>query len=76
MKKFFLMLLMALPLSLMAQKVAVVNTEEIITKMPEQVAATKQLNELAEKYRVDLKSMEDELTKKTEEFVKERDGLV
>ena len=45
MKKFCLMLLMALPLSLLAQKVAVVNTEEIISKMPEQEAATKQHNE-------------------------------
>ena len=76
MNKFFLMLLMALPLSLLAQKVAVVNTEEIISKMPEQVAATKQLNELAEKYRLDLKSMDDEFAKKTEEFVKEKDSLL
>lgn len=76
MKKFFFMLLLALPLSLFAQKVAVVNTEEIISKMPEQATATKQLNDLAETYRADLKSMEDELNKKMEDFVKEKDSLV
>ncbi len=76
MKKLFLTLLMLLPLSLMAQKVAVVNTEDVITKLPEYNAALKELQDLSTKYQADMKSMEDELNSKMEAFVKERDGLV
>lgn len=77
MKKFLMALLMALPLSLMAQqKIAVVNTQEVMTALPDVKAAESKIQELAKKYDADIKSMQDEYKAKAEAFVKERETLL
>lgn len=53
-----------------AQKFGHVNAQEIIQVMPEFAKARTEIEELTKKYEVDLKSMQDELQKKGEEFEK------
>lgn len=77
MKKFFLALLIALPISMMAQqKIAIVNTQEIMATMPEVKTANNKMEELAKKYDTDLNGMRDEYNKKVEAFAKEQQGMV
>ncbi len=76
MRKLFMALLLALPLVLSAQqRVAVVNTQEIMVALPDVKTADSKLKELASKFEADLKSMQDEYRTKAEAFVKEKDSL-
>lgn len=76
MRKLFMALLLALPLSLVAQqRIAVVNTQEIMAALPDVKAAESKLQELAAKYDADIKQMQDEYRTKAEAFLKERDSL-
>ena len=69
------MLLVAMPLSLMAQKFGHFNSAEIIQAMPEYTAAKAEIDKLQEQYEADLKSMQDELQKKADAFDKEQATL-
>lgn len=76
MRKLFMTLMLALPLGLVAQqKIAVVNTQEVMTALPDVKAAETKIQELAGKYDADIKSMQDEYRTKAESFLKERDTL-
>lgn len=76
MRKLFMALVLALPLGLVAQqKIAVVNTQEVMTALPDVKAAETKIQELAGKYDADIKSMQDEYRTKAESFLKERDTL-
>lgn len=76
MKKLILALLLALPLTLAAQqKIAVVNSSEIMAALPDTKSAEAKLKDLATKYEADLKSMQDEYKNKVEAFTKEKDKL-
>lgn len=76
MRKFFLGLFLALPLALAAQqKVAVVNTQEIMAALPDVKAAETKLQDLAKKYDADIKTMQTELQTKADNFNKEKDNL-
>lgn len=69
-------MMLALPMALLAQqRIAVVNTQEVMAAMPEVKAAEAKIQELATKYDADIKSMQDEFRTKAEAFVKERDTL-
>lgn len=71
-------LALALPLALTVsaqQRVAVVNSQEVMAALPDVKAAEAKLQELATKYDADIKSMQDEYRTKAESFVKERDTL-
>ena len=52
-----------------------VNTQEIIQAMPEYTAAKNDIDKLTAQYEADLKSMQEELTKKAEAFDKEQATL-
>ncbi len=70
-------LLLALPLTLMAQqKIAIVNSQEVMMEMSEVKAVEKQMQDLGKKYEADIKSMQQELEKKSEAFFKEKDGML
>ena len=62
MKKLIVLLLMILPLGAIAQevKIAFVKTQEVFMAMPEVSGMEKQMADLNEKYRVELKQMQDE----------------
>lgn len=76
MRKFLMALCLAFPLALVAQqKVAVVNTQEIMAALPDVKTAETKLQDLAKKYDADIKTMQSELQTKAESFQKERESL-
>lgn len=76
MRKLFLGLFLALPLVLGAQqRVAYVNTQEIMATLPDVKAAETKLQDLAKKYDADIKTMQTELQTKADSFNKEKDTL-
>lgn len=77
MKKLIVLLLMILPLGAIAQevKIAFVKTQEVFMAMPEVSVMEKQMADLNEKYRVELKQMQDEYQKKYSDFVAQQDSL-
>ena len=75
MKKVLMMALLLTPLSLFAQKFGHFNSAEIIQAMPEYTTAQKEIQNLQQQYENDLKRMQDELTKKGEEYNQQRDSL-
>ncbi|MCC8198776.1 MAG: OmpH family outer membrane protein [Tannerellaceae bacterium] len=77
MKKLIILLFMILPLGVFAQeaKIAYVNVAEIFNAMPEMAAIEQQMAELNEKYTTELRQMQDEYTKKYQDFVAQQDSL-
>ncbi len=69
-------LCLAFPLMLVAQqKIAVVNTQDIMASLPDVKAAETKLQDLAKKFDADIKTMQTELQSKAEAFQKERETL-
>ncbi len=75
MKKLLLVALLLVPMSMMAQKFGQINRQEIIKAMPEYTKANTELETLAKQYDADIKSMQDELTKKNDAYEKEKASL-
>lgn len=77
MKKLIVSMLLLLPLGLFAQevKIAMVNTNEIFTVMPEVSTMENELVEMAKQYEQELKIMEDEYTRKYTDFMAQGDSL-
>lgn len=77
MKKLIIFLMMILPLGAFAQdvKIAFVKTQEVIMAMPEVSAMEKTMTELNEKYKTELKQMQEEYQKKYSDFVAQQDSL-
>ncbi|MBO1363790.1 OmpH family outer membrane protein [Prevotella sp. A2931] len=70
MKKLFLMLMLCAPMVMSAQKFGKVNTQAVMQAMPEVAKANGDLQALQKQYENDLKSMQDELTRKSQEYDK------
>ncbi len=69
-------LLLALPLTMMAQqKIAIVNSQEVMAGMSEVQLAEKKIQELGKKYDADIKGMQEEYQKKAEALVKDEKTL-
>ena len=68
MKKVVFMLLMCAPLTVLAQKFGHVNAQEIIQVMPEYTKAKTEIDALQQQYEADLKSMQEEMTKKLKDY--------
>ena len=75
MKKLFLVMLMLAPMAAFAQKFGHVNAAEIMQAMPEYAKAQTELDALSKQYEADLKSMQEELQKKSEAYEKEQATL-
>ena len=75
MKKIVLAMLMALPMSVFAQKFAHVNSEQIIQAMPEFTTAQTEIQNLQKQYEEELQRMQDELKTKSEDFDKNQATL-
>lgn len=69
-KKLLLIAALALPMFASAQtlKIGLVDTNEVIGKMPETTAAQNTLNEAQKKYQAELQRIEEELQRQYEEF--------
>lgn len=77
MKKILIAILMAAPLSVMAQaKFAHFNLSEILPNMKEYAAAQTEIQEMQKQYEDDLKLMQDEMQKKYEDYQKEAANLL
>lgn len=77
MKKILISLIVALcPIALVAQqKIAMVNTQEIMAAMPETKVAQTRLQELDAKYTQEVQKMQQEYSTKVEAFTKEQNSL-
>ncbi len=77
MKKILLAILMAAPLSIMAQaKFAHFNYAEILPNMKEYTVAQTELQNMQKQYEDDLKLMQDEIQKKGEDYQREAANLL
>lgn len=76
MKKLILTLLVALPLSAMAQKFAHFNSMDIIQSMPEYTAAQTEIQNKAKAYEDEFNKMQQELQTKGEDFEKNQATMV
>jgi len=70
-KKILMLVLMAAPLSMVAQKVAHFDFEAVITAMPAYKTAQTELEAITKKYEADMQDMQKELQTKYEKFQKE-----
>ncbi len=70
MKKLILLALIALPMSVFAQKFAHVNSADIIQAMPEYATAQTEIQTLRKQYEDELTRMQDEFKTKYEDFQK------
>ena len=75
MKKIILTMLVALPMSLFAQKFAHINSADIIQAMPEYTTAQTEMQAAAKQYEDELQRMQDELKTKSEDFDKNQATL-
>lgn len=76
MKKTILTLLVALPMSLFAQKFAHFDSAEIIQALPEFTAAQTELQSQSKVYEDELKRMQDELQTKMQDYEKNAATMV
>ena len=63
------------PMATFAQKFGHVNSQEIVQAMPEFTKARTHIEALTKQYEADLKSMQEELQKKSEAYEKEQASL-
>ncbi len=76
-KKILLTILLAAPMTLLAQsKFACFNQGDIITAMPEYKAAMTELESLYAQHKTSLEEMEKEIMTKYEKFQKEAEGML
>lgn len=77
MKKLIILLFLILPLGAFAQevKIAFVNTQDVFMAMPEVSTMETQMTDLNEKYKVELKQMQDEYTNKYSAYIAQQDSL-
>ncbi|RHJ86530.1 OmpH family outer membrane protein [Parabacteroides sp. AM08-6] len=77
MKKLIVLLLMMLPFGVFAQegKIAIVNSQEILTIMPEFTSMQKALQDLDAKYKQEMKVINDEYERKYADFIAQQDSL-
>jgi outer membrane protein len=68
MKKMIIMLALALPMLASAQKIGHVNSQEIMTLMPETKKMSEKLDSLQTSYENQLANMQEEFNKKLTEF--------
>lgn len=76
MKKILIAILMMAPLSMSAQKFAHFNSADIIPNMKEYTTAMEEVQVMAKQYDDDMKLMQDELQKKSDEYQKEQANLL
>jgi outer membrane protein len=67
--------ILTLPLGAMAQKFAHVNSQEIITAMPEFAKAQADLDTMSKQYQGEMQRTQEEFNKKLQEFQQQADSL-
>lgn len=67
-KKLILALALALPMSVMAQKFGVVDTQAVLTGMPESTQMQKELQDLQKQYEDELQKLQEQVNKLYNDF--------
>ena len=75
MKKILLMMLMFAPIATFAQKFGHINAQEVMTQMPEFIKARGEMEAKAKQFENDLKAMQDELQRKSQEYDKNKSTM-
>lgn len=75
MKKLLLMALMLAPMTVFAQKFGNVDSGTIIKQMPEYTQAQTEVQNLQKQYEDEIKYLQDELTKKSEDYQAQMETL-
>ena len=75
MKKILLMMLMFAPLATFAQKFGHINAQEVMSQMPEFIKARGEMEAKAKQMENDLKAMQDELQRKSQEYDKNKSTM-
>lgn len=75
MKKLILALMLLAPMSMFAQKFGHINSQEIMQSMPEFIKASGDLKATAAQYENDLKAMQGELQRKSDEYDKTKSTM-
>ena len=75
MKKLLLVLMLCAPMSLFAQKFGHLDSQALLESLPEAVAVQKELQAKGDRYQNDLKAMQDELTRKADEYDKTKSTM-
>lgn len=75
MKKLILMLMLCAPMAVFAQKFGKVNTQVVVQSLPDYAKAQGEMAALSKQKENDLKSMQDELTRKSQEYEKSKSAM-
>jgi len=75
MKKMILMMLMFASLATFAQKFGHINAQEVMSQMPEFIKARGEMEAKAKQMENDLKAMQDELQRKSQEYDKNKSTM-
>lgn len=75
MKKFMIMVLLLAPVCVFAQKFGHIDSGNIIQMMPEYTAAQSELETLQKQYEDELNYLQEELTKKNDDYQKQAETL-
>ena len=75
MKKLILMLMLCAPMAVFAQKFGKVNTQVVVQSLPDYAKAQGEMAALSKQKENDLKSMQDELTHKAQEYEKSKSAM-
>lgn len=75
MKKLILMLMLFAPMAVFAQKFGKVNTQVVVQSLPDYAKAQGEMAALSKQKENDLKSMQDELTRKYQEYDKSKSAM-
>lgn len=75
MKKIIIFLMLLVPTLTFAQKFAHIDSQALMQDMPEAIKAQGELQALGKQYEADLKSMQDELQRKADEYDKTKSTM-
>lgn len=75
MKKLILMLMLCAPMAVFAQRFGKVNTQVVVQSLPDYAKAQGEMAALSKQKENDLKSMQDELTRKYQEYDKSKSAM-
>ena len=70
MKKFIIMMMLFAPMAVMAQKFGHVDSQSIMTTLPEIAKINGELQASAQQFENELKAMQEELQRKADEYEK------
>ena len=75
MKKLILMLMLCAPMAVFAQKFGKVNTQVVVQSLPDYAKAQGEMAALSKQKENELKSMQDELTRTSQEYDKAKSAM-